>query len=258
MQRSAQDLALVITLCAIGLSLQGCAQNRLLYAVEQKFNAFVQTSQTGGDTSSKDTESVVVAWNRGFVRRGRYDEDGLPHPTHAKPEGMSLLQDGNSAVSHDAKLTRKVKDWGVMMQREDDKEQHELNEAYNQMLYLNDPDDVSKAMQLAWLKMQKEDRDFTRAMKKETTADHSRHGHRGRIMLNQLSSRGTQRKRMNMLNQHYHLSTASSALVSHLPARSHADKTTPPAPKALLGPEVLDDEAPAATVDLSTAELADF
>lgn len=46
--------------------------------------------------------------------------------------------------------------------QEDAREQDELQDAYGKMLYMNDPDDVEKEEQLAWLKMEAEDRGFMR------------------------------------------------------------------------------------------------
>jgi len=54
--------------------------------------------------------------------------------------------------------------WGSMLQREDAKEQTELESEYKKMQTMEDPDDIDKATQLAWLKIELEDRRFTRAM----------------------------------------------------------------------------------------------
>jgi len=80
------------------------------------------------------------------VAQGELDDDDeapLAEPPQAKP---------------------KKPDWGSLLQEEDDRQQDELKDQYQQMLNMDDPDQVDKAMKAAWHHMQEEDRRFTTAM----------------------------------------------------------------------------------------------
>lgn len=79
-------------------------------------------------------------------------------------------------------------EYTALVQRHASRQQKELNSQYQKMLYLSDPDDIDKAMKLAWMKMEYEDRSFTGAMQNRfRPRKHPPH----RVALQQLSERTT-------------------------------------------------------------------
>merc|ERR1719321_531948 len=116
------------------------------------------------------------------------------------PLGRAALFRGAVAPPHEAApaVPKTEAEFAAAMIQENHREQSELESAYQRMLYLNDPDDVSKASQLAWLKMEMEDRQFTRAMQGKM-----RHRRSRRVSLSQLGSAGRYRRGTRMLNRRH-------------------------------------------------------
>jgi len=80
----------------------------------------------------------------------------------AAPMAVAAPRAMSSAAAKE--VIKKHPDWGAELQEEDSREQDELKDEYQDMLGMDDPDQVDKAMKAAWHKMQQEDRGFTRAM----------------------------------------------------------------------------------------------
>merc|ERR1719487_2674601 len=82
------------------------------------------------------------------------------------PQQGTLDDDDDEAPLAVPSLPAKPKkpDWGSFLQEEDNRQQDELQDEYQQMLNMNDPDQVDKAMKAAWKRMQQEDKQFTKQM----------------------------------------------------------------------------------------------
>lgn len=86
-------------------------------------------------------------------------DETVPRPTTM----ASLLQTfGPNAGDLSPATGKKWNSWDKVL-NVDREQQAELNKDYYKMLQFDDPDDVEKATQLAWLKMELEDRKFLQA-----------------------------------------------------------------------------------------------
>lgn len=170
-----------IILLAIAFSLQGCGlhsdsqhalslvavNNRIIVTpTSQKVAAnMVRPAEMQDDKDDEDAEVIDVPSIEAHHRSKR-------------TPGFSLLSTGSSETDTSASGTA---DYDAIARGSDhvrksglDKalqmdlqQQTELQDDYANMLYLKDPDDVEKASQLAWMKMEYEDRKLARAMLKD-------------------------------------------------------------------------------------------
>eukprot|EP00929_Paragymnodinium_shiwhaense_P119164 TRINITY_DN91043_c0_g1_i1.p1 TRINITY_DN91043_c0_g1~~TRINITY_DN91043_c0_g1_i1.p1 ORF type:complete len:322 (+),score=94.09 TRINITY_DN91043_c0_g1_i1:186-1151(+) len=92
-------------------------------------------------------------------------------PVRSTSEQQPSLRGGGEGIAGGRASTSKKEhdpaaEYAALVQRHASKQQAELNDQYEKMLYLSDPDDIDKAMKLAWMKMEYEDQKFTGAMAK--------------------------------------------------------------------------------------------
>lgn len=190
-----------ITLFGIAISLQGCSPESALHsshslsllAVNDRIlinpNSPKQSGRSRELEDDEDTDVIDVPRN-------------AEHHTKRSP-GFSLLSTGSTesdmsgSADYDAiargsdSVKKSALDKALQM---DLQQQSELQDDYAKMLYLNDPDDVEKASQLAWLKMEYEDRKLAKYMLKD---DPAKSGHqRRKSAMSQIQLGHTHRPRM--------------------------------------------------------------
>lgn len=98
---------------------------------------------------------------RSFMQATSSTEDQEDAP--APPRGEDSQESWENSAEDSGGRTKSPRRGGTgfsALEVEDVKQQGELEDAYANMLYLDDPDDVDKAEQVAWMKMQLEDRKF--------------------------------------------------------------------------------------------------
>jgi len=151
--------------------------------------------EIGSDDSDEDDDTKDAAANledEDESGNGQDAEDGSQGSKHSNDDDNALTdddaekddlepapgQDGQSAGGAQLRGATPVvevttttthdpaAEYTALVQRHAHIQQKELNDQYEKMLYLSDPDDIDKAMKLAWMKMEYEDRKFTGAMQK--------------------------------------------------------------------------------------------
>lgn len=148
------------------------------------------------------------------------DEDAIDVPENEehrrtkRSPGFSLLSTGSSDTSESADTSDSADFDGIARGSDsvksstldkalqvDLKQQKELQDEYAKMLYLQDPDDVEKATQLAWMKMEYEDHRLTKDMLKDDPSKTGGHL-RSRTGMSQLQLGNTigHNRRPRMLN----------------------------------------------------------
>jgi len=141
---SLRHAAVVPILVVSSVLLQGCSQFGLHKPRALHRSQGTSLLQVPGTSRKRQHEAVT----------SRPIEDEQPQaPSDDEQEEAPL-----------AYSTSKKPDWGVLLQEEDTRQQDELKDQYQQMLNMNDPDQVDKAIKAAWSHMQQEDQHFTRAM----------------------------------------------------------------------------------------------
>mmetsp|Transcript_83610 Transcript_83610/g.132154 ORF Transcript_83610/g.132154 Transcript_83610/m.132154 type:complete len:242 (-) Transcript_83610:31-756(-) len=78
-------------------------------------------------------------------------------------ERLERTSDGE--LEEEPKLKKDLKShWGELLQEQARHQQDELQQAYSRMVTMDDPDQVDRAMQSAWGRIEQEDRRFTKAV----------------------------------------------------------------------------------------------
>jgi len=213
-----------IVLVAIALSLQGCGLDNALSLLHVKGSPHALSllqSDDGILVRPKGTEQMAERdddEDADVVDMPRSHEE-LRHPRTRQSPGFSLLStgsetsDSSGTTDFDAiargsdRVKKSALDKALQM---DLAQQSELQDDYAKMLYLNDPDDVDKASQLAWLKMEYEDRRLAKAMLKDAPQSR-RKPHLSQLQLDDTIHQGSHRPRM--LNSRRHSEPAVAAPV---------------------------------------------
>lgn len=161
--------------CTIGL--QGCA----LSEVERN-----SKKQPGINALSEPPDQPREAEDGEGSLDSEEDADGTDEergpPTHHGVPAQSFLQatESNTITPGEGEPRGSFS----QLQVEDAKQQSELEDAYAKMLYLNDPDDVDKAEQVAWMKMQLEDKGFLNGRARLQNRPHKKQTARGLFLQN--------------------------------------------------------------------------
>jgi hypothetical protein len=250
---------LCIILLAVALLLQGCGLDSALHgspharSLLQSSDRILVSPQDPKRATAERVEERVAEQDG-----PRDDEDAdvidVPrldeHHRHTRQSpGFSLLSTGSTesdssgSADYDAiargsdHVKKSTLDKALQMDLD---QQSELQDDYAKMLYLQDPDDVDKATQLAWLKMEYEDRRLAKAMLKDDPSPKKHH--LSQIQLgNTVGHRGGSRPRMLNTRHVEPLATAPTARTVE------QFRAAAPAPAPLKAANPVDD-----------ADIADF
>lgn len=155
---------------ACALLLQGCAPKSvgLLNSSPRRLAGSVAAVQiAAGEYTSKKNPSALLQ-----LQQPEQDESSdsraedsakEPGPPEKDPGG-EMEDEGDIAEGPPSHSSQKPRGWASVLYQEDHEQQHELQDEYNKMLYLDDPDAIDRAMRMAWDKMAREDRAVTRSM----------------------------------------------------------------------------------------------
>lgn len=212
-------------LLAAALSLQGCdSPLALAFGEQHKQHQRVSLMQMPPKPLEKDTDPSDLDDD---------DEDG-PLATDEVEKIQQKLRakhDKNAPTMKDKPTGIDENKWRAFVQMASDREkqQEELQSDYNNMLDMNDPDEVDKAMKTAWTRMDNEDR----RMNAGFNAHMRKQPHHPDIALSQISERTTRlsarqhRRHRRMLNRHARSSSDSGSTLERI------ERTEKEATKAL-------------------------
>jgi len=215
-----------IVLLAVALSLQGCGPANALTGSPHSLSLLaVHDSILVSPPRAKHAVRPAELQDDAVARPAELQDDDEDADAIDVPEneehrrtkqspGFSLLSTGSSDTSESADTSDSADFDGIARGSDsvksstldkalqvDLKQQKELQDEYAKMLYLQDPDDVEKATQLAWMKMEYEDHRLTKDMLKDDPS-HTKGHLRSRTGMSQLQLGNTigKDRRPRMLN----------------------------------------------------------
>lgn len=159
-------------------------------------------------------------------QRGSEHEDALDQPNAevAEDAAVSVAESKGEPVNPPRRLKR-GQGWASTLQQEDFVQQKELQDEYNKMLYMDDPDAIDQAMKKAWGRMADEDKALTSSILSTGSGDiedpspHRHHARHPRFQHHPAH------KRHLMLNRHRVRRSAHQHEREHAHHRGHRDRS---------------------------------